>query len=212
MTKNCKSKILFIQLYKHLYSYRQKHFTFIIDMDFYQSLGYLVLGSRMRRISEYFLAEVNKVYQDQQIAFEASWFPLFYILSEEKELSIREISNRIQVSHSAVSQLITNLRKKGLVASREAEEDGRVQLVKLTMHGVDLLEKIKPIWNSLQNSMEEIVNEGQNTISILDNLATIEKKFSEENLSQRMLSNLENCTVPEFSIDKQMENYNEKYI
>lgn len=181
-------------------------------MDFYQSLGYLVLGSRMRRISEYFLAEVNKVYQDQQIAFEASWFPLFYILSKDKELSIRDISNKIQVSHSAISQLITNLRKKGLVESREAVEDGRVQLVKLTTQGVDLLEKIKPIWSSLQISMEEIVNEGQNTTSILDNLATLENKFSETSLSQRMISNLEYCTAPEFSIDKKMEDYNEKYI
>ncbi len=41
-------------------------------MNFYQNLGYLVLGSRLRRLSEAFLSEINRVYQNEGIDFDAS--------------------------------------------------------------------------------------------------------------------------------------------
>lgn len=175
-------------------------------MDFYQSLGYLILGSRMRRMSEYFLTEVNRVYQEQEIDFDASWFPLFYILSTEKpkesegphqtecpriEISIKEIANHLQVSHSAVSQLVTNLRKKELVESRESPGDGRVQLIRLTVKGVQLLEQVKPIWKALQQAMEELACSDQHTAPILNTLAALETNFSSISLSQRVHGELE---------------------
>ena len=52
-------------------------------MNFYEELGYLVLGSRMRRLSEAFLSEINKTYQSAGISFDASWFPVFYLLSKK---------------------------------------------------------------------------------------------------------------------------------
>ena len=83
-------------------------------MGFYPKLGYLIFGSRLRRLSEYFLAEVNKVYGQQGIAFDASWFPLFYLLSVKDKLTLMDIATELEVSHSAVSQLVTNLKGKGL--------------------------------------------------------------------------------------------------
>ena len=62
----------------------------------YQDLGFLILGSRLRRMSEYFLSEVNKVYQVVGVPFEASWFPLFFILAREKEVSIRQAADELQ--------------------------------------------------------------------------------------------------------------------
>jgi hypothetical protein len=47
-------------------------------MNFYENLVYLVFGSRLRRLSETFLADVNKIYQAQDITFDASWFPIYY--------------------------------------------------------------------------------------------------------------------------------------
>lgn len=168
-------------------------------MDFQQSLGYLILGSRMRRMSEYFLAEVNRVYQEQQIDFDASWFPLFYILSRESSgentcetaLSIKEIANRIQVSHSAISQLVTNLRKKELVESRSSTGDGRVQLVRLTPKGLQLLDQVKPVWDALQLAMEDLACSDQQAAPILEVLSALESNFSQNSLSKRVHAELE---------------------
>jgi phage-related holin len=58
------------------------------------------------------LAEINRIYQNEGIEFEASWFPVFYLLSKNESLSIKELSEQTGVSHPAASQLITNLKNK----------------------------------------------------------------------------------------------------
>src|SRR5215469_10818950 len=123
-------------------------------MNLYQSLGYLVLGSRLRRLSENFLSEINKAYQNEGIDFDASWFPVFYLLSKNDSLSIKELSEQTEVSHPAASQLITNLKNRGLVSSATCTDDGRRQLVQLTENGRELLTQVMPLWDALLAAME----------------------------------------------------------
>lgn len=157
-------------------------------MDFYQSLGHLIVGSRLRRLSEYWIAEINKVYQQEKIDFDASWFPLFYILSQKEEVSIRQLSDHIQVSHSAVSQLVSNLKKRGLVQSNTDEGDARKQLIRFTPEGVCLLEKIQPIWQSITQVMEEIACENEEVAYLLSSITALESEFAVKNLSERIRS------------------------
>src|ERR1700759_3540993 len=126
-------------------------------MNFYESLGYLVLGSRLRRLSEAFLSEINKTYQAAGIEFDASWFPGFYLLSQNDSLSIQELSDTIGVSHPAASQLVTNLKSKKLLKPPTCADDGRRQLVQLTKAGHALLQKIMPVWEALSLTMEELI-------------------------------------------------------
>src|ERR1700712_5141068 len=125
-------------------------------MNFYQNLGYLVLGSRLRRLSEAFLSEINRAYQNEGIDFDASWFPVFYLLSKNGSLSIKELSEQIEVSHPAASQLITNLKNKKLVATNTCTDDGRRQLVQLTESGQQLLEQVLPVWDAVSLAMEQL--------------------------------------------------------
>ncbi|HAO49511.1 MAG TPA: MarR family transcriptional regulator, partial [Runella sp.] len=67
-------------------------------MNFYQKLGGLILGSRLRRLSEYFLSEVNKVYAEKGIAFDASWFSMFYLISKNEHISLIDIAETLEVS------------------------------------------------------------------------------------------------------------------
>ncbi len=126
-------------------------------MNFYENLGYLVFGSRLRRLSEGFLSEINKTYQAAGIEFDASWFPVFYLLLNNESLSIKELSDTIGVSHPAASQLVANLNSKKLIKTTTCSADGRRQLVQLTKAGHVLLEKILPVWEALSLTMEELV-------------------------------------------------------
>src|ERR1700679_806041 len=129
-------------------------------MNLYQSLGYLVLGSRLRRLSDNFLSEINRAYQNEGIDFDASWFPVFYLLSKNEALSIKELSEQTEVSHPAASQLITNLKNRDLVTSATCANDGRRQLVTLTEKGHALLEQILPVWMAIVSAMDDLlVNE-----------------------------------------------------
>jgi DNA-binding MarR family transcriptional regulator len=159
-------------------------------MDFYQSLGYLILGSRMRRFGDYFLQEINQVYENENIPFEASWFPLFYILKERGSASIKEISDRTQVSHSAVSQLVSNLKKKGLVESETAQMDGRKQLICLTDKGIELLKEIEPVWECLLNVMHKLEAHNPAIGKVLEGMKELEETFHDKTLSDSIQKEL----------------------
>lgn len=156
-------------------------------MEYYDNLGFLVFGSRL---SEYFIIEINKVYQEKEFSFDASWFPIFFILSKKNELSIVDISKDLQTSHSAVSQLIHNLRKKELVVLVQAKNDGRKQLVTLTKTGEQLLSDIQPIWQEISNTMESLAIENSLVAHLLPAITEIEMIFKEEALSKRITKQL----------------------
>jgi DNA-binding MarR family transcriptional regulator len=167
-------------------------------MNLYQSLGYLVLGSRLRRLSEAFLAEINRVYQNEGIDFDASWFPVFYLLSKNEALSIKELSEQIEVSHPAASQLITNLKNRKLVTSATCADDGRRQLVTLTESGRALLAQILPVWDAISIAMSELVESDGAAQQLLPAITALETVFRPANLagaiSEKLAINLKSVS------------------
>jgi DNA-binding MarR family transcriptional regulator len=159
-------------------------------MNFYQTLGYLVLGSRLRRLSEAFLSEINRAYQNEGIDFDASWFPVFYLLSKNGSLSIKELSEQIEISHPAASQLITGLKNKGLVATATCTDDGRRQLVQLTESGQLLLTQVMPVWDAINLSMQQLVNGEPGCPGILPAITSLENTFRSANLADRITEKL----------------------
>jgi DNA-binding MarR family transcriptional regulator len=155
-------------------------------MNFYESLGYLVFGSRLRRLSEAFLSEINKTYQAAGIEFDASWFPVFYLLSQNNSLSIKELSEATGVSHPAASQLVTNLKSKKLIKTTTCADDGRRQLVQLTKAGHALLEQILPVWEALRLTMDELVSGDKECMHLLPAISAIENIFRSVNLSDKI--------------------------
>jgi DNA-binding MarR family transcriptional regulator len=155
-------------------------------MNLYQSLGYLVLGSRLRRLSEGFLAEINRAYQNEGIDFEASWFPVFYLLSKNDSLSIKELSEQTEVSHPAASQLITNLKNKKLVTSATCTDDGRRQLVQLTDSGRKLLASILPVWDAILLAMDDVLADEPACRDLLPSISALENAFKSVNLAERI--------------------------
>jgi DNA-binding MarR family transcriptional regulator len=161
-------------------------------MSFYSSLGFLVFGSRLRRLSEYFLTEVNKVYEQAGIAFDASWFPVFYILSKQQNIPLIDIAEQLEVSHSAVSQLVTGLKKKGLVKTAPCPDDGRRQLVMLSKKGEELLHQVQPVWEAITEAMETLADSSKQSKLLLDAITHVEKGVQQEPLSTRILSVMKN--------------------
>jgi DNA-binding MarR family transcriptional regulator len=159
-------------------------------MNLYQNLGYLVLGSRLRRLSESFLAEINRTYQNEGIDFDASWFPVFYLLSKNDSLSIKELSEQTEVSHPAASQLITNLKNKKLVTSAACSDDGRRQLVQLTESGTELLAQILPVWDAIVLAMDDLHLSEPGCKQLLSSISALETAFKSTNLSDRISNKL----------------------
>jgi DNA-binding MarR family transcriptional regulator len=159
-------------------------------MNFYRQLGFLVFGSRLRRLSEAFLSDVNNIYKAHKIPFDAAWFPVFYILSAEGEISIRRISDELGISHSAASQMVASLQEKGLIKSTVSKKDARHKVVTFTVKGQKLLLKIQPVWKGLETAMEELTGGEKESSLILTALTQIEDKLQEKTLFERIEDHL----------------------
>ncbi|ATL49464.1 MarR family transcriptional regulator [Chitinophaga caeni] len=163
-------------------------------MGFYHSLGYLIFGSRLRRLSEYFLSEVNKVYEQEGLAFDASWFPVFYILSSKQPVTLMDMATQLEVSHSAISQLVTSLKQKGFVKTSRCKDDGRRQLVVLTKKGEALLAAIQPVWSAIDIAMRQLATEHEESRRILESISAIEQSVQGVPLSERIRKELDHST------------------
>lgn len=159
-------------------------------MNFYQQLGFLVFGSRLRRLSETFLSDVNNIYKAHKIPFDASWFPVFYILSQEGEVSIRQISNSLGITHSAASQMVSNLQEKGVIKSTVSKKDARHKVVAFTPKGQKLLQKIQPVWQALQTAMTELGGEEAESQKLLAALTKMEERMQDKSLFERIEGHL----------------------
>jgi len=159
-------------------------------MNFYQSLGFLFFGTRLKRLSETYLNDVNKIYRKHKISFDASWFPVFYLLSENGEVSIRQISNELRISHSAASQMVSGLQQKGFIKSTVSKTDARHKVVAFTAKGQKLLAKVQPVWTALQKAMEELSNENMQSKKLLDALTALENNLQKEGVYERVQSKM----------------------
>ncbi|MCG7858381.1 MarR family transcriptional regulator [Flavihumibacter sediminis] len=155
-------------------------------MSFYQQTGVLVFGSRLRRLSETFLADINRIYRHKGIRFDAAWFPVFYMLSNKESVSIRDISIELETSHSAASQLISKLQEKGLIRTVPDKEDSRKKLVTFTPKGQKLLQQVKPVWEALQHAMNDLLLENAHSKQLMQAILEMEKALQESPLFDRI--------------------------
>ncbi len=161
-------------------------------MTFYKDAGELILGTRLKRISDRFLIDVSRIYKKLGIPFEVSWFPLFYLLHSKKYLSVTEIAKELQITHSAVSQLVSNLQKKDLVEFIDDENDKRKRIIGFTGKGRNMMNQIKPVWQSIKKSMRSLLQKKKNSSRLLKALDEIEDTLEKESLCEKVLNNIKN--------------------
>lgn len=159
-------------------------------MGFYEETGILILGTRLKRLSERFLSEVGKIYEKMDIPFEPAWFPLFFLLHIRGALSVTEISSELNVSQPAASQIISQLNRKGMVVLDPDIDDKRKKIVSFSPEGKVMIERLVPIWKTLEKSMYEIFYEEEEGMDIVESFNQFEKKLNSVNLGDSVLDKL----------------------
>lgn len=154
--------------------------------NYYEELGVLVLGSRLRRMSERMLAEIAGIYKSKGIDFEPGWFHILYLLNENGEMSIMEISETLKMSHPSVIQVSRVLEKKEVVAAFPGKQDKRKRTLKLTTKGKKLLEQIIPIWDEIQTVITGVLNEGEHSKVLLEAISELEVNLNKRGLVARI--------------------------
>ena len=159
-------------------------------MGFYEDTGILILGTRLKRLSERFLSEVGKIYEKIDIDFEPAWFPMVFLLYKKGPLSITEISDELNFSQPAASQLVSLLLKKGLLLLNPEIHDRRRKIVHFSPEGEVIVRKLIPIWKTLEKSMMEIFTSDEDDLHVVESFNELERKLNSISFSDSVLDKL----------------------
>lgn len=132
------------------------------------------------------LVDINTMYAEHHAEFDAFWFPIFYILSRNEEVTNKMIAEELLITHSAVSQLLSGMQDKGYIKTAPSLLDARKKIVSFTPEGVALLKKIEPLWEALHNATESWVTENKETKNILQAIGVLEKTLKKRPLQKRV--------------------------
>ncbi|RYJ38206.1 Transcriptional regulator, MarR family [Flavobacterium anhuiense] len=133
-------------------------------MEFFDKVGKSALGSRLRLMTATVTDDAAKIYELYGVDFVPKWFPVFYTLAEEREITITEIANEIGHSQPSVSKIIQEMIMAGLIEESAKTDDKRKSNVLLTEKGVLISKKIKQQLEDIDVAIEEIIAESKHNL------------------------------------------------
>jgi len=105
-------------------------------------------GTALRRLIEHLDGALEQAYRNDGIDFRPRYTPVVRTLVADGPQSIRALAGQLGVSHSAVSQTVSQMAAAGLVAVTRGEEDARQRIVALTRAGTALLPRLEDHWRA----------------------------------------------------------------
>ncbi|KAF2079833.1 bifunctional helix-turn-helix transcriptional regulator/GNAT family N-acetyltransferase [Flavobacterium sharifuzzamanii] len=133
-------------------------------MEFFDKVGKSALGSRLRLMTAVVTDDAAKIYELYGVDFVPKWFPVFYTLTEEREITITEIANEIGHSQPSVSKIIQEMIAAGLIEESAKTEDKRKNNVVLTEKGILISKKIKQQLEDIDVAIEGIIAESKHNL------------------------------------------------
>ena len=154
-------------------------------MYFIDEIGHLAFATKLKQLSDYIFNELDLIYKEFDFTFQSRWFGIIYLLSEKDKLNLTEISVQLKMSHSAVSQFISKLKKLDLIEAISDPNDDRRKLVSLTPFAKSEVERLKPYLKEIKKTTQKyIVDSGNDIFKSIDSL---EKLFLENDYHSSIL-------------------------
>jgi DNA-binding MarR family transcriptional regulator/N-acetylglutamate synthase-like GNAT family acetyltransferase len=152
-------------------------------------MGYLALGSRLKRLAERVQAEATKSFADRGYPVQATHFPLLAALTTYGPLSVGEAVDAVGISQPAVTRIHNSLQKLGLTRTVPVKGDNRQKQIRLTAKGEALVEDMKhTMWPHVRRAAQAICD-GPDT-DILSQISRIEDNLQTRALNARIQDEL----------------------
>ncbi|KFF19759.1 MULTISPECIES: MarR family winged helix-turn-helix transcriptional regulator [Chryseobacterium] len=153
-------------------------------MNIIDESGILAISTRLQRLSEQLRKDGALIYKSFGIDFEPKWFPVIFTLHHKTMLSVVEIANEIGYTHPSTISLLKELEKQKLIQSKKDKQDERRRLIVLSPKGIELIEKMKPVWDLVSKVLGEIADNENHLLKAIDEA---EAKIAEQSFYQRAL-------------------------
>jgi DNA-binding MarR family transcriptional regulator len=133
-------------------------------------------------------AEIEKVYTSRGIHGVRPRFAYPLIrLAHTGPLTIRELADSLDRSHSAMSQTLAAMRREGLVES-EPGPDARTRRIALTERGRSLVPFLEAEWRATEAAVAELDDEVPHALSAV--VADLEQALERRPMRERILDHL----------------------
>jgi DNA-binding MarR family transcriptional regulator len=178
--------------------------------DILKDLGYLALGSRLKRLAERMQADAAQIFEQNRFITQPSHFPLLAALDRYGPLTVSDAVSALGVSQPAVTRSLVGLVDMGLAETTVSEADRRQKSISLTLAGGEAVARMKrDVWPHVARAAEELA--AGPDANLLDQIAWIEAAFDEKSLSERAA---DGHAIIEFSDDLAATFYtiNEEWI
>jgi DNA-binding MarR family transcriptional regulator len=153
--------------------------------DVVKELGYLALGTRLKRLGERLQAQTQVLLEEDGLDLPASHFPVLAALERLGPLSVGELTEAVGVSQPGVTRLLDKLQAEGLVRSTQSAEDRRVRTIVLTKEGRQLVARAKRrAWPMIEAAVADACA-APPAQSLLSALAAVEEALAVAELSSR---------------------------
>ncbi|MFO0740094.1 MAG: bifunctional helix-turn-helix transcriptional regulator/GNAT family N-acetyltransferase [Labilithrix sp.] len=167
--------------------------------DLVAELGFLFLGSRLKRLAERLQADAAKVHKAMGIDAQPAEVALLAALDRFGPLTVSGAVEALGISQPAVTRTATGLVDRGLIASESSDEDQRQRTLKLTRTGRALVAKAKKAaWPAIDGAVSALCAPLEG--SLLDQIAGLERQLTERPLESRALERTD-LAVREYSDD-----------
>lgn len=153
-------------------------------MNVINESGILAISTRLQRLSEQLRKDGALIYKAFDIDFEPKWFPVIFTLHHKKVLSVVEIANEIGYTHPSTISLLKELEKQRMIISKKDKQDERKRLIELAPKGLELIEKMKPVWELISIVLGEIADNENHLLKAIDEA---EEKIANQSFLQRAL-------------------------
>jgi DNA-binding MarR family transcriptional regulator len=124
--------------------------------DVVKELGYLTLGTRLKRLGERLQAQTQVVLEHADVAIPASHFPLLAALERLGAMNVGELTEAVGMSQPGVTRLLDKLEAEGLVRSTQLADDRRVRTIALTKAGRQLISRSqRTVWPTIEAAVAD---------------------------------------------------------
>ncbi|KQY31873.1 MULTISPECIES: MarR family winged helix-turn-helix transcriptional regulator [Rhizobium/Agrobacterium group] len=152
--------------------------------DFLRTLGFLGLGSRLKRIGERLQADTQRIMEDAGIGIAPGQFPLLAALDKLGPLTIGDLSDALGVSQPGVTRSLSQLAALDLVLIQSIQGDQRRKAASLSQKGQCLVDMARAeIWPRIESAVVDLC--GQMDGPLLAQLSAIEDGLAERPLLTR---------------------------
>jgi DNA-binding MarR family transcriptional regulator/N-acetylglutamate synthase-like GNAT family acetyltransferase len=174
-------------------------------MDTLRGLGELGLGSRLKRLSDHMMKEIQLVYDHFQIDFDPYLFPILKILQHQDGMTNSAIRERLNYTQPAITQAINKLISKELVTILPHKVDKRKKVIVLSKHGQDLIARIQPLWERMEAVVKRYTHFNSN--SLIEHINKLEDQLATQSLSQMIIQDTKTTSANSIQIVNYQKNY-----